>query len=72
MKRAKDTPEARQGRRIALVIAGAMLAWLLAQQLGQLYGWPARYVFLFDFAAMAAMVWALAVTFRMWRARRRG
>ena len=72
MTRQKDTPEGRQGRRIGLVIAGAMVAWLIAQELGRQYGWPDRYVFLFDFAAIAAMIWALIVTLRLWRARRGG
>jgi hypothetical protein len=72
MSREKDTPMARQGRRIALVIAGAMVLWLLLQEIGRQYGWPARYVFLFDFAAIAAMVWALIMTLRLWRARRDG
>ena len=30
----------------------------------------ARYVFLFDLAALAAFVWALVVTYQIWRQRR--
>ncbi len=61
---------ARQGRLAALVIAAAMLMWLGAQWLGGRLGLPARYVFLFDLAALAAFVWALFVTYRIWRKRR--
>jgi hypothetical protein len=51
----------------ALVIAVAMVAWMAAQWLGGALGWQARYVFLFDFAAMAAFAWAMVVTWRVWR-----
>ncbi|OSP54502.1 DUF5337 domain-containing protein [Pseudoruegeria sp. SK021] len=62
----------RQARTVALVIAGAMLLWLAAQFLGQHFDWPARYAFLFDFAALAAMFWSLVVTWQIWRKRRSG
>jgi hypothetical protein len=29
-----------------------------------------RFVFLFDLAAIAALIWALVVTMQIWRARR--
>ena len=59
-----------QARLVALVMAGTMLLWLGAQWLGGTMGWDVRYVFLFDFAAIAALIWALVVTFQIWRARR--
>ena len=68
--REKDRAFAQQARLVAIVIAGAMLFWMGAQWLGGHYGWEARYVFLFDLAALAAFVWALAVTWRLWRGRR--
>jgi len=58
-----------QARLAATVMAGTMLLWMGAQWLGGQLGWEARYVFLFDFAAMAAFFWALVVTWRIWRAR---
>ena len=61
---------ARKGRMTALVIAGTMLLWMAAQWLGSHFGWPPRYAFLFDFAAIAAMIWALVVTYQIWRMRR--
>ncbi len=60
---------ARKGRAAGAVMAGAMVLWLGAQALGGWLGLPARYAFLFDFAAIAALVWALVVTFQLWQAR---
>lgn len=65
-----DSQLSRKGRVAGLVIAGTMVAWLAAQWLGGQMGWPARYVFLFDFAAIGALIWALVVTYQIWRARR--
>ncbi|PTE14736.1 DUF5337 domain-containing protein [Pseudogemmobacter blasticus] len=67
--RAKIDPRAGQARIVALVIAGTMLLWMGAQWLGGQMGWPARYVFLFDLAALAAFTWALVVTYQIWRGR---
>ena len=61
---------ARKGRIVALVIAGAMVAWLVLQWVGQQMGWPARFAFLMDFAALGALVWALVVSLQIRRARR--
>ncbi len=47
-----------------------MVLWMFASWAGGFYGWQARYAFLFDFLALAAFVWALIVSYRLWRARR--
>lgn len=68
-----ESPErtlARQARLAAIVMVATVLAWLGAQWLGGAMGWPARFVFLFDFAALAGFVFALVVTYRVWRSRR--
>jgi hypothetical protein len=52
------------------VMAVTMIAWMSVQWLGGQMGWNPRYVFLFDFAALAAFFWALVVTWRLWRRRR--
>jgi len=67
----RDAALARQGRIAALVIAVTMVLWLAAQYLGGRLGLPVRFVFLFDLAALAALFWALVVTFQIWRARRK-
>ncbi|PRX32698.1 hypothetical protein SAMN05216257_10679 [Meinhardsimonia xiamenensis] len=58
---------ARQGRLVAAVIAVTAVLWLAAQWLGGKLGLPPRYAFLFDFAALAAFLWALIVGWRLWR-----
>ncbi len=65
----KDRHQARQARLVAVVLTGTMVVWMAAQWLGAQLGWQTRFVFLFDFAALAAFVWALLVTYRLWRAR---
>lgn len=65
-----DTQLARQARLVAIVLAATMVIWMAAQWLGGQLGWEARYVFLFDFAALGAFLWSLIVTYRVWRARR--
>lgn len=62
--------EQRKGRVVSLVIAGAMLIWIVAQWLGPQLGLPGRYALLIDFAAIGALVWALIVSVNIWRARR--
>ena len=66
----QDRHLAGQARLVAIVIAATMLLWMGGQFLGGLLGWAPRFVFLFDLAALAAFVWALVVTTRIWRARR--
>jgi hypothetical protein len=58
-----------QARLVALVLAGTMVVWMGAQWLGGRLGWETRFVFLFDFLAIAGFVWALVVTYRIWRNR---
>jgi hypothetical protein len=55
---------------VAIVISVTMLAWMGAQWVGGELGLEARYVFLFDLLALAAFLWALIVTFQIWRKRR--
>jgi hypothetical protein len=66
----RDLRTARQARLAALVMAATMILWMAAQWLGGRLGLPARWAFLFDFAALAALFWALVVTYQIWRRRR--
>ncbi|MBD3763330.1 MAG: DUF5337 domain-containing protein [Rhodobacterales bacterium] len=74
MTRTPPDPDARhlalQARLAAIVMALAMVLWMGAQWLGGRLGWDVRYVFLFDLAAIAAFVWAMAVTWRIWQRQR--
>lgn len=61
--------DAGQMRLAAVVIAVAMVAWIVVQWLGSHYGWAARWAYLADLAAIGAFVWSLIVTWRIWRRR---
>ncbi len=66
----KVPDHARKARIASIVMAATMILWMLAQFLGGRLGLPVRYAYLFDFAAIAALVWALIVTYQVWQARR--
>ena len=65
-----DLERARQVRRVAVVLAATMVLWMGAQWLGGQLGLETRFVFLSDLAAIAAFVWAMVVTYQIWRGRR--
>ena len=64
-----ELARARQARLVGIVLATTILLWLGGQWLGGQLGWDTRYVFLFDLAAIAGFVWALVVTYQIWRGR---
>jgi hypothetical protein len=61
---------ARQARLVSIVIAATMVGWMAAQWTGGRLGLPDRYVFLVDLFALAGFLWALFVTWQIWRKRR--
>jgi uncharacterized membrane-anchored protein len=61
---------ARKGRHIALVIAGSMLIWILVQFIAPKIGLPGRYALLFDFMALAALIYAGVNIMQLRRMRR--
>lgn len=65
----QDAVLAAKGRLVSIVIAGTMILWLLALWIGPKMGMPGRYAFLFDFAALAGLFWALMVSLQIRRAR---
>ena len=66
----QDKALARQARIVAIVLIGTFVLWMGAQWAGPRLGLPDRYVFLFDFAALGAFLWAFIVTYQIWRKRR--
>lgn len=66
----KDVRLAAQARLVAFVLVGTMALWLGLQWVGGQLGWDTRYAVLFDLAALAAFLWALVVTYQIWRGRR--
>ena len=69
MTQQDDRALARKGQTVGLVIAGTMVIWIAAQWIGPAMGLPGRYALLVDFAALAALFWAMVVIYQMWRAR---
>ncbi|CAN0602955.1 unnamed protein product [Ectocarpus sp. 12 AP-2014] len=67
---AKDQALSKQARFVSIVIAGTMILWMVAQWAGGELGLPDRFVFLVDLFALAGFLWALIVTFQIWRKRR--
>lgn len=58
-----------QAARIGVALVVTMGLWLGAQSLGAAMGWDGRIALVFDFAALAAFMWALVGTYRIWRQR---
>lgn len=65
----RDTKQARQGRIIALVIAGVGVFWILATMIGAEYGWSQRTRALFDLLALAGFGVAIWMIYGLWRNR---
>jgi Family of unknown function (DUF5337) len=65
-----DAARAARARTVGIVLSGTIILWMGLQWLGGQLGWEARFVFLFDLAAIAAFLWALVVTYQIWRGRR--
>ncbi|UWQ48502.1 DUF5337 domain-containing protein [Leisingera caerulea] len=71
MTKEQDQAIAAKGRHIALVIAGTISLWIvLSLFIGPMLGLPGRFALLFDFAALAGMIYALVNIFQLWRMRR--
>ena len=64
-----DTKEARAGQRVALLLAGVGVFWILMTMIGSEYGWSPQTRVIFDLAALAGFGFALWQTYRLWRAR---
>ena len=69
-KNHEDQALARQARIVSIVIASTMILWMAAQWMGGKLGLPDEYVFLVDLFALAGFIWALIVTWQIWRKRR--
>ncbi len=70
MDKDKEQAIARKGRHIGVVIAVTMLMWLAVTLfIGPALELPGRYALLFDFAAIAAFIYAGVNIFQLWRMR---
>ncbi|MFA8440690.1 DUF5337 domain-containing protein [Yoonia sp.] len=63
------TNQARAGQRVALIVAGTGVFWVLAIMIGDQYGWSTRTRAIFDLAALAGFGFALWQTYQLWRVR---
>lgn len=67
----RDRRLVRQIRLAAIVMAATVVLWVGGQYIGGELGLPVRYAFLMDLAAIAALVWALVVTYWVRQERRK-
>ncbi len=63
------TDQSKAGQRVALIVAGTGVLYVLVNLVAAEYGWSNRVRALFDLAALAAFGFALWQTFKLWRAR---
>ena len=71
MEQSTDHKIAQRGRLLAIVIAGTMLFWLVAQWIGPRIGLAGEYAVLIDLVVMATFVMALYNGLRLWRIRQK-
>ena len=67
----QDEISARTGRIVGLVIALTMVLWLAAQWIAPRIGLHPSFAFLFDLAALAALIWSLVVLYGLWQRQKR-
>jgi hypothetical protein len=57
--------------RLALfVLVATPVLWLVVTGVGQLSGWPGRFLYLVDFATILGFIFVLILAFRLWRDRK--
>jgi len=62
---------AKQGRMAALVIAVTGVLWIIGGAAASHWHWPVRFRALIDLLALGGFLFALMVTFRIWRDRQK-
>ena len=67
MENRPDQDTARLGRQAAIVIVCAGLLSIFAPQLTRALGAPARVEMLFYLISLAAFIWSLVVTWKLWQ-----
>ena len=61
----------KQGRLIALIIAGSVLFWSVLQGAAPFLGISARYMLLIDFFTLATLAWAMISLYKIVKSRRK-
>jgi hypothetical protein len=67
---APEDQKRKKARVASVVIFITIVVWMGGTWIGGAIGLPIRYAFLFDFAALAALFWALVVLFQVWNSGR--
>ena len=65
----KAAAERAQVKLVSITLVVTMGGWLLVQNIGGAYDWPLKFIFLVDLAALAGFLFALIITYRIWRRR---
>ncbi|NRB03795.1 MAG: DUF5337 domain-containing protein [Rhodobacteraceae bacterium] len=65
-----DTPEKKNGQRLALIIAAVAILWMLANFIGTRLEFSNRTRALIDLFALAGFGWAIWQALAMWRQRK--
>ena len=63
----RSAQDSAQMRLVAVVMALTAILWLAANWAGQRFGWPSKYAYLADLAAIGGFVWSLLVAWRIWQ-----
>ena len=64
-----QTEFAKSGQRVALIVAGTGVFWILVTLIGAEYGWSMRTRAFFDLAALVGFGFAIWQTYTLWRMR---
>ena len=64
-----NTDQAKAGQRVALIVAGTGVLYVLVNLVAAEYDWPNRVRAFFDLAALTAFGFAMWQTYKLWRAR---
>ena len=69
MSKLNKNGKEKQGRLIALIIAGPVLFWSVLQGAAPSFGISARYMLLIDFFTLAALAWSMISLYKIVRSR---
>tara|TARA_B100000676_G_C17435638_1_gene511562 strand:+ start:177 stop:401 length:225 start_codon:yes stop_codon:yes gene_type:complete len=70
MSESNKNSKEKQGRLIALIIAGSVLFWSVLQGAAPSLGISARYMLLIDLVTLAALAWSMILLYKIVRSRR--
>lgn len=66
-----DAARAAKGRKLALVMIGAVLAFLGVEFAGATYGWSNQVMGLLELGIAAIFIWVMIQAYMLWRSRQK-